>query len=98
MFGVPGRRVDRFLQVHAGMDVPQEKLRGPLILLVATGRAPREIRFAVAQRQGWRQRGARPLAGCERGRMVFVEPEQLRAGTKAEAELGYDGRRLQPPA
>src|SRR4051794_32249532 len=35
MLGVPGRRIDRFLQVHAGMDVPQEELRDPLVLLVS---------------------------------------------------------------
>jgi len=40
MFGMPGRRVDRLLQVHAGMDVAQEELRGPLVLLVAAGRRP----------------------------------------------------------
>src|SRR5262252_1472026 len=40
MLGVPGRRVDRFLQVHATMHVAQEELRGPLVLLVAAGRAP----------------------------------------------------------
>src|SRR5262249_9238776 len=34
MLGVPGRGVDRLLQIHAGMDVAHEQLRGPLILLV----------------------------------------------------------------
>src|SRR5436190_8011210 len=50
MFGVPGRRVDRFLQIHVGVDMPQEELRDPLILLVAAGRTPGHVRFAVAHR------------------------------------------------
>src|ERR1700737_144741 len=33
MFGMPGRRVDRFLQIEFGVDVPQEELRVPLVLL-----------------------------------------------------------------
>jgi len=48
MLGVPGRRIDRFLQVHPGVDVAQEELGDPLVLLIATGRAPGEIRLAVA--------------------------------------------------
>src|SRR5262252_2324791 len=51
MLGVPGRGVDRLLQVHAGMDVAHEQLRRPLILLVAAGRAPGEIRLPVTQRE-----------------------------------------------
>ena len=75
-----------------------KNLRDPLILAVAAGRAPGEIRLAVAQRHGRRQRGARPPAGAERGRMAFFEPEHLRAGAEAEAELGDDRRRVQPAA
>src|SRR5215468_10635464 len=48
MFGMPGRRVDRLLQVHAAMHVTQEHLRDPLILTIAAWRAPGEIRLAVA--------------------------------------------------
>ena len=50
MLGMPGRRVDRFLHIHAGVDMTQEELRDPLILAVAAGRAPGEVRLAVAQR------------------------------------------------
>ena len=32
----------------AGMDVTQEKLGGPLVLLVAAGRAPGQIGLAIA--------------------------------------------------
>src|SRR6266516_6748648 len=49
MFGMPGRRVDRLLQIQFGVDVQQKELRGPLILLVAAGRAPGHVGFAVAQ-------------------------------------------------
>src|SRR5437868_7990983 len=48
MLGMPGRRVDRLLQVQFGVNVAQEKLRDPLILLIAAWRTPGQIRFAVA--------------------------------------------------
>src|SRR5215470_15295624 len=51
MLGVPGGGVDRLLQIHAGVDVAHEQLRRPLILLVAAGRAPGEIRLSVTQRE-----------------------------------------------
>ena len=98
MLGVPGRRVDRLLQIHAGVHVAQEELRDPLVLLVAAGRAPGEIGLAVAQRQRRRQRRARAFARRQRGRMVLIEPEHLRAGAEAKAELGDHRRGLQPAA
>src|ERR1700722_2377121 len=48
MLGMPGRRVDRLLQVHAGVNVAQKELRDPLILPIAARRAPGEIRLTVA--------------------------------------------------
>src|SRR5262245_44117712 len=96
MLGVPSRRIDRLLQVHAAMHVAQEELRGPLVLLVAAGRAPGEIRLAVTQREGRRECRARALAGRECGGVPLLEPELLRAGAEAEAELGDHRRRLQP--
>ena len=98
MLRMPSRRVDRFLQIHASMHVAQKKLRDPLILLVAAGRAPGEIGLAVAQRQRRRQRGARTFARRERRRMLRIEPELLRARAETEAELGDHRRGLQPPA
>src|SRR5919197_3988260 len=98
MLGVPRGSVDRLLQIHPGMNVAHEQLRRPLILLVAAGRTPGEIRLAVAQRERGRERGARPLAGSKRRRMTLLQPEHLRARAEAEAELGNDGRRLQPAA
>src|SRR5882724_13552954 len=77
MFGVPRRRVDRFLQVQIGVDMPQEELRGPLILLVAAGRTPGHVRLAVAVAHGRRERGARALARRQCGGMIFLEPEHL---------------------
>src|ERR1700679_1722647 len=88
MFGMPGRGIDRFLKIHAGMDVAREKLRDPLILPLAARRAPPEIGFPVAQRERRRQRGARSFAGRQRRRMAFFEPEHLGAGAEAEAEFG----------
>src|SRR5215472_12347043 len=53
MLGVPGRGVDRLLQIHAGMNVAHEQLRRPLILLVAAGRAPGEIRLPRRAARAW---------------------------------------------
>ena len=98
MLGMPGRRVDRLLQVHFGVDMPQKELRGPLILLVAAGRTPGHIRLAVAQRHGRAERGARTLARRQRGGVIFLEPEHLRAAAEAEAEFRDHRRGLQPAA
>src|SRR5438477_13008566 len=96
MLRVPGRRVDRLLHVHAAMHVAQKKLRGPLILLVAAGRSPDEIRLAVAQRERGRKSSAWTLAGRQRIGMAFFEPELLRARSQTEPKLGNDRRGLQP--
>src|SRR5205085_3465046 len=98
MLGVPGRSVDRFLQVLAAVHVAQEELRGPLVLLVAAGCAPSEIGLTVAQRERWRERRAWPLTGLERCGMAFFEPEHLPARPEAEAELRDHRRGLQPTA
>ena len=44
-------RVDRLLQVHPAVDVTQEHVQRPLLLLVASGRAVREPRLAAAQNE-----------------------------------------------
>src|ERR1700761_3310395 len=98
MLGMPRRRVDRFLQVHVGVDVPQEKLRGPLILLVTAGRTPGHVRLTVTQRHRGRERGTGALAGRERWGMIFLKPEHLCAAAEAEADVRNDRRGLQPAA
>src|SRR6202521_3218134 len=98
MLGMPGRRVDRLLQIHAGMDVAQEELGRPLVLLIAARRAPGEIGFAVAQRQRRRERGARALTGRKRGWVARLEPEHLRPRAEAESEFRNDRGGLQPAA
>ena len=80
MLGMPGRRVDRLLQIHVGVHVAQEELRDPLVLLIAAGRAPGEIGLAVAQRHGRRQRRARALARRQRRRMA---PRRARTSARA---------------
>ena len=50
---VEARRVDRGLQVQPAIDVLQEEVQRPLILLVAAGRAERQIRIAAAERELW---------------------------------------------
>src|SRR5580700_4136688 len=65
--GVERREVDRLLQVHAERQVVEEEQQRPLILLVAAGRAERQVRLAVPQREARGERRARPLARRERG-------------------------------
>src|SRR5262245_12527589 len=96
MLRVPRGSIDCVLQVHLGMDVPQEELRRPLVLLITSGRAPRQIGFAVAQRERRAERCAWTLAGRKASRVLFVEPEHLRARAKSEAKFGNDRGRLKP--
>src|SRR3984885_14189511 len=80
------------------MDMPQKKLRGPLVLLIAAGRTPCQIRLPVAPRHGWAQCGARALARRQCRGMIFLQPEHLCPAAEAEAEFRYYRRRLQPAA
>ena len=98
MLAVPGRRVDRLLQVHAAMDVAQEHLRDPLLLLVAARRAPAHVRLAVAMREGRRQRGTRPLARRQRAGLAFLEPADLAARAHAGSRARGRPASLQPAA
>ena len=92
MLAVPGRRVDRLLQVHAAMDMAQEHLGDPLVLLVAARRAPAHVRLAVAMGEGRRQRGARPLARRQRAPAGLprarTSGRACRAGSRARASTG----------
>ena len=45
------RRLDRLLQVHPEIDDVEKKLQGPLILLIATRSAEREMRLIAAHRE-----------------------------------------------
>src|SRR5262249_3391049 len=92
MFRMPRRRIDRFLQVHLAVGVPEEELRRPLVLLIAARRTPRQIGFTVAQRERRAERRAWTLAGCKTSGVLFVEPECLRARAEAKAEFGDDRR------
>src|SRR5438477_1457676 len=90
MVRVEVRRVDRLLQVQPAIDVLEEDVQGPLVLVVAAGRAEGEVGVAAAKGERRRQRGARPFAGLERVRQAVLEPEHLRARPEREAELGDD--------
>src|SRR5262249_4213492 len=56
MPGVELRRVDRLLEVETAVDVPQENVQRPLLLLVAAGRSVREPRLAAAENETGRER------------------------------------------
>ena len=60
MFCVEIGRVYRLLQVEAEMDVGQEEIQGPLVLLVPAWGTEGQVRLAITQRQR-RSEGGRGL-------------------------------------
>jgi len=58
--------VDRLLEVHPEIDVSDERMEHPLLLLVAAWRSPGEVRLAVAEGQARAERRARPRPGSKR--------------------------------
>src|SRR5262245_15760264 len=82
--GVEARRVDRLLEVQTPIDVVDEEVERPLVLLVAARRPKREVWLTAAERKRRGQGRPRTLTGLERVRKTFLEPEHLR--TSAERE------------
>ena len=66
MVGVELRGVDRLLEVEPEVDVPDEDVEAPLLLLVAAGSSPGEPRLTVAERETGTERRPRPGARAER--------------------------------
>jgi hypothetical protein len=93
-FGVVVGRVNRHLEVHPEVGVGQERVQGPLVLLVAARGAQGEVRLAVAPDYRRRKRCPGPFSGLQRIGHAVLEPEHLASGTKAEAEFGHDGRTM----
>ena len=89
--GVEVRRVDGFLQVVAVMDMPQEHGQGPLVLRVATRRAKREIRCAVAKCEGRAECRARTNTWLQSRREPLLQPVHLGACAKTKSEGGDRG-------
>ena len=98
VLGVEVGRVDRLLQVQPAIDVVEEDVQRPLLLLVAAGRAVREPRLAAAQHEPRRERRPRPRARHERRREPLLEPEHLRARAERPAERRDRRRALEPAA
>src|SRR3954470_405690 len=96
--GVVVRRVDRGLEIEAVMDVPEEDVQRPLVLLVAPGCAESQRGVAVAGGNRRRERGTRSLAGLERVRQALLEPEHLRPRAEGKAERGDHGSAPEPAA
>jgi hypothetical protein len=96
MFGMEGRRINRFLNIHAMMQHAQQHDGLPLILLFAAWRTEAHPGLAIAQYQRGGKRGARAFAGLQAIGQGFIQPEHLAARAKAEAKLRYGGRGLQP--
>ena len=96
---VPGRRVDRLLQVHAAMDVAQEHLRDPLVLLVAARRAPGAC---TARRRAC----ARVGVSVVRGRLPGASADGMALSSQniwprvptGKPSSGIDRRAMQPAA
>src|SRR3989441_6062443 len=95
--GVEHGRVDGCLQVLSENGVSEEKLKRPLVLVVAAGCAEREAWFAVAKRERRAERGPRPLAAFQVIEMLGVEVEHLGSRAEAEAEAWNHRRALQHP-
>src|SRR3954452_3608046 len=89
---VGARRGDLLLQVQAAVDMPEEEVERPLVLLVAAGRAEREVWGAAAESKRRREPRARALAGRGRVRQSLFEPEHLRARAQRQIELRHDRR------
>ena len=71
----------------------------PLVLLVAAGRAEREVRLALRAARAPGESVVRGrLPRRERARQARLEPEHLRARAERPAELRDHGRALQPAA
>src|SRR5215218_1984431 len=62
VFGVEVGRVDGLLQIEAEVDVRQEEVHGPLVLLVSPRGAEGQIRLTLTQRQRGCKGGAGPLS------------------------------------
>jgi len=85
------RRVDCGLEVEAVVEVGEEDMQRPLVLLVAARRAERQPGFAAAQGERRAERRARSLPTFKAVRVIRVQVEHLRSGTQAEAETHDDG-------
>src|SRR5437660_1534021 len=92
------RRIDRLLQAHAVMYEPQEYREYPLLLLVAAGRAERQIWRAIARDQRGRERDARTRARSQGRGVALFEPANLAARRNRKAETRHHRRSLQPAA
>jgi hypothetical protein len=96
MLGMPPWGVDRLLEIVDGMNVSEEKLRDPLVLLVSSRRVPSKVGFTVSQSHGGREGRTWTLPwGWARG-MLFIDREHLRACPEAEANFRNAGGRSEP--
>ena len=96
VIGVELGRVDRLLQVQPAIDMAQEDVKAPLLLLVATGGAPGEPGLPLAKREAGRQRRTRTRARTERRRQTFLEPEHLGPRSERPAEVRDHRRAIEP--
>src|SRR3546814_7379543 len=88
------RRVYRLLEVQPVMDMPEEELERPLVLLVPARRAESHVGAAVSRDQRRGESRSGPLARGEARGHRLVQPEHLAPRRYAETEFGYGGRRL----
>src|SRR3990170_4136566 len=92
------RSIYGLLQVHAEIDVAEERVERPLLLLVAARRAPREARLPVSKRETRAERRSRARSRAKRGGEPLFQPEHLRARPERPPERRNDRRALQPAA
>ena len=80
-----GQRINRFLHIHPEIHVIDEKLEGPLVLLVTPWCAENHERFPILERQRRREGCSRPFAGHEGIGVGRVQIEHLHAGPQGKA-------------
>src|SRR5262245_46639685 len=83
--------VNGFLKIHSEVNIVEKKLKGPLVLVIATQGAKDHQRLAVFHHQAGSDCGPGPLARLQTTRVPWVKPEHLTAHSKREAKAWDDG-------
>ena len=92
-----GRTFNRFLQVLAVHHMADQKIRLPLVLLIAARRAVNHIGFAVLIGHGGRQRCPGPASGHKARGFAIFKPKHLHTRSQAKPEFRDHRGTLQPP-
>jgi hypothetical protein len=95
---MPGGRIDGGLEIEPEHGMAEEECERPLVLLVSARGPEREVRLPVPERERRAERRPRPAPRGERARQALRQPEHLRPRPEGKAELGNEGRAVEPAA